>query len=148
MIKVTSAAFENKAKIPKKHTGEGEDVSPPLSWEGAPEGTKELALICDDPDAPMAEPFVHWVLYKIPPDVSSLPEGGSGGAVEGENNFGTKGYKGPMPPPGHGVHHYHIKLYALDKPVDLGPGAGKNDVLKAIDGHVLDEGELVGTYER
>jgi Raf kinase inhibitor-like YbhB/YbcL family protein len=148
MITVKSSAFAADEKIPMKHTGEGEDISPPLTWEGAPDPTKEFALICDDPDAPRDEPFVHWVLYKIPAGQSSLSEGKVGDAVEGKNDFGNVGYGGPMPPPGHGVHHYHFKVYALDREVFLGAGATKAELLKAINGHVLDQGELVGTYER
>lgn len=148
MFKLTSSAFEADARIPKKYTGEGEDLSPSLSWSGVPDGAKELALICDDPDAPMPEPFVHWVLYGIPADRSSLPEGSAEGITEGQNDFGNSGYGGPMPPPRHGVHHYYFKLYALDKAVDLGPGATKKELLRAMEGHTLEEAELIGTYER
>ena len=148
MITVTSSAFNPGAKIPRKYTGEGEDVSPPLAWSGAPADTKEFALICDDPDAPRPEPWVHWVLYGIPADRNSLPEGNAGGADEGKTSFGKIGYGGPMPPPGHGVHHYYFKVYALDQPLELGPGATKERLLEAMAGHVLAEGELVGTYER
>jgi hypothetical protein len=147
-MEVTSAAFKGGQAIPRKHTGEGEDVSPPLAWAGAPEGTKEFALVCDDPDAPRPKPWVHWVVYRIPSGTTSLAEGASGGALKGMTDFGRTGYGGPMPPPGHGVHHYHFKVYALDSPVALGPGATKEDLLSAVEGHVLAEGELVGTYER
>jgi hypothetical protein len=148
MIDVTSSAFGAGKQIPKEYTGEGKDMSPPLAWSGVPPETKELALICDDPDAPMAEPFVHWVLYKIPAGTESLPEGSSAGAVEGANGFGNVGYGGPMPPPGHGTHHYHFRVYALDRPVDLKPGAGKSELLNAMQGNIIAQGELVGTYER
>lgn len=148
MMTVTSSAFEPGARIPTQYTGEGENVSPPLSWSGAPEGTKEFALICDDPDAPRAEPWVHWVVYKIPADSSSLPEGSAGGALEGKTSSGRSAYGGPMPPRGHGVHHYHFKIYALDQPLDLKPGATKDELLNAMTGHILAEGDLVGTYER
>jgi hypothetical protein len=148
MLNVTSSAFEPNGAIPKKYTGEGQDISPPLSWNGAPDGTEEFALICEDPDAPMDEPFVHWVLYGIPKGQTSLPEDDSGDGAEGKNSFGDPGYGGPMPPPGHGTHHYHFKLYALDAPVGLTPGASKADLLDAMEGHILDHGELVGTYER
>jgi Raf kinase inhibitor-like YbhB/YbcL family protein len=147
-IQVSSQAFEPGGAIPKKYTGEGQDVSPPLAWSGLPEGTRELALVCDDPDAPTAKPFVHWVLYKIPADRSGLPEGDARGALEGENDFGGTGYGGPMPPRGHGTHRYRFKVYALDAELEVVAGLTKDELLRAIEGHVLAEGELVGTYER
>ncbi|HVT29153.1 MAG TPA: YbhB/YbcL family Raf kinase inhibitor-like protein, partial [Lacipirellulaceae bacterium] len=118
-FELTSSAFKRGAPIPRKYTGEGDDASPPLAWSAAPPNTKEFALICDDPDAPSAEPWVHWVIYGIPADVSGLPEGVKTNeaklakpvvARQGKNSFtsgATVGYRGPMPPPGHGVHHYH-----------------------------------------
>lgn len=147
-IQVSSPAFEPGGAIPRKHTGEGQNVSPALTWTGLPEGTREIALICDDPDAPTPRPFVHWVVYKIPADREGLPEGGTQGALEGENDFGGTGYGGPMPPRGHGVHHYHFTVYALDSELEAGAGLTKDQLLEAMEGHVLDEGELVGTYER
>jgi Raf kinase inhibitor-like YbhB/YbcL family protein len=156
--------FQNGARIDKKHTGEGPDVSPPLAWTGAPAGTQSLALICDDPDAPSPQrpsgtPWVHWVIYNIPATASELPEGVSPvanpesvpGAQQGFNSWGsdTIGYRGPMPPPGSGTHRYFFKLYALDTQLDVAPEAASKDaVLAAIEGHVLAEGQLVGTYER
>lgn len=148
MLKVSSTAFQHNAPIPRRYTGEGEDISPPISWSGVPPGTKELALICEDPDAPREEPWSHWVVYHIPADRTSLPEGSAGGAMEGQNDFGRSGYGGPMPPPGHGTHHYHFKVWALDQSPDVGPGATRNRLLRAIQGHVIAQGELVGTYER
>jgi Raf kinase inhibitor-like YbhB/YbcL family protein len=156
---IRSEAFEQGARIPKKFTGEGQDVSPPLRWEGAPNGTKQLALICDDPDAPSPEAWVHWVMYGIPPTVSSLTEAipptdtldTPPGAMQGKNSWPhgvTIGYRGPMPPPGHGVHHYHFRLYALNEEFDFQSGLQKRTLLSAITGHVLAEAELVGTYER
>jgi Raf kinase inhibitor-like YbhB/YbcL family protein len=147
-IPITSSAFQAGGRIPSKHTGEGADVSPALAWSGVPPGAKELALICDDPDAPTPSPWVHWVAYKLPADTSGLKEGSSGGALEGKNDFGRNSYGGPMPPRGHGVHHYHFKLYALDTPITLKAGATKEQLLKAMKGHILAEGELIGTYER
>jgi len=147
-MKVASSVFEAGDAIPRRYSGEGEDVSPPLSWEDVPAGTQEFALICDDPDAPLPEPWVHWAVYGIPPQARSLPEGEVGSAVEGRNSWGRIGYGGPMPPPGHGVHHYHFRLYALDAPLDLKPGATKGDLLAAMAGHVLAEAEVVGTYRR
>lgn len=147
-IQLTSPAFPPNGPIPRKHTGEGPDISPPLAWSGLPAGTKELALICDDPDAPTPKPWVHWVLYKLPPTLSGLMEGSAGGGLEGQTDFGRPGWGGPMPPRGHGVHRYFFRLYALDRPVALKAGASKEDLLAAMKGHILDQGELVGTYER
>jgi Raf kinase inhibitor-like YbhB/YbcL family protein len=147
-IEVSSSAFEAGATIPKKHTGEGQDVSPPLRWNSLPQGTREIAIICDDPDAPTQKPFVHWVIYKIPADQQGLPEDGIEGALEGMNDFGRRGYDGCMPPQGHGVHHYHFKVYALDAELDAPVGLSKDELLAAVGGSILDEGELVGTYER
>jgi Raf kinase inhibitor-like YbhB/YbcL family protein len=147
-IQVSSPAFEPGGTIPEKYTGEGQDVSPPLAWNGLPEGTRELALVCDDPDAPTPKPFVHWVLYKIPAHLSGLPEGDARGALEGKNDFGGTGYGGPMPPRGHGAHRYRFEVYALDTELRVVAGLTKDELLRAIEGHVLAEGELVGSYER
>lgn len=147
-ITVTSVAFAPGRPIPTKYTGEGVDVSPPLAWTGVPAGAKELALICDDPDAPTEEPWVHWVLYKLPPTLSGLKEGERGIGLEGKTDNDKPGYGGPMPPKGHGVHHYHFTLYALDQSLEAGPGISKSQLLALMKGHILARGELVGTYER
>jgi hypothetical protein len=147
-IQLTSAAFAPGAAIPKKHSGEGPDVSPPLAWTGLPAGAKELALICDDPDAPGKEPWVHWVLCRLAPTLAGLKEGNNGGGVEGMTDFGRPGWGGPMPPRGHGVHHYHFRIYALDRPLDVKAGITKNQLLAAMRGRILDQGELTGIYER
>lgn len=158
-IQLKSSAFGSGEPIPAKHTGEGADRSPPLTWSSLPPNTRELALICDDPDAPTSEPWVHWVLYKLPPNLDGLPEGvepterpkQSSGAVQGKNSWNsgtTIGYRGPMPPPGHGIHHYYFRLYALDAPMPDEPGLSKADLLRAMSGHVLAEGQLMGTYQR
>ncbi len=155
-IQITSTAFADGTAIPKKFTGDSEDVSPPLAWSGLPAGTKELALVCDDPDAPTAEPWVHWVLYKIPPDLSGLAEGIDRAArlkspaamLQGKNSWNTVGYRGPLPPPGHGVHHYFFKLYALGSRLTAESGLTKTALLEEIADHVLGEGQLVGTYLR
>ena len=155
-LKITSSAFQNNQPIAKKYTGEGEDISPPLTWSDLPSGTKQIALICDDPDAPRPEPWVHWLIYAIPAGTSGLPEGvppdpklqSPAGAMQGRNSFEKIGYGGPMPPPGHGVHHYHFKLYALSKPLQLQPGADKKTLLAAMQGVILAQAEFVGTYER
>jgi hypothetical protein len=154
-----SDAFAAGKKIPRKYTGDGQDLSPALTWADPPSGTREFALICDDPDAPTREPWVHWVIYAIAGDVRALPEGvpatprpsTPSGAAQGRNSWTSGsviGYRGPAPPPGHGVHHYHFRIYALDSPLDARPEATKTQILKAMSGHVLAEAELVGTYER
>ncbi len=158
-IKVTSSAFKNGQPIPAKYTGEGQDISPPIAWSDLPEGTKELVLICDDPDAPTEEPWVHWVIYKIPPEATGLPEGVSvkarlktpPGTLQGKNSWPsgqTIGYRGPMPPPGLGTHRYFFHLYALEAKMVVEPGIDKQTVLDEIEDHILAEGELLGTYER
>ena len=155
-ISITSSAFGHNEPIPHKHTGDGEDVSPALAWSGVPEGTKELALIMDDPDAPRPEPWVHWVIYKLPPSLTGLPEGvpktatlsAPAGAMQGNNTWPKIGYGGPMPPPGHGVHHYHFKLYALDAVLDVKAGLDKTALFAKMQGHIVAEGELIGTYQR
>jgi Raf kinase inhibitor-like YbhB/YbcL family protein len=158
-IVVSSTAFQNEQTIPKKYTGEGVDVSPPLAWSGQPTGTQELVLICDDPDAPSPQPWVHWVIYKIPGDATGLTEGvapeprpaAPAGALQGKNSWPTGrtvGYRGPMPPPGHGVHHYHYTLYALNAKLDVQPGISKRELLQHMEGKVLATGRLTGLYER
>lgn len=157
-VQLRSPAFSHEERIPKRHAHppEGMDISPPLSWSLVPQSAKELVIICDDPDAPQAEPFVHWVAYKIPTRAQGMPEGaGKGGAtgrlagmLQGKNSFGQVGYGGPLPPVGHGTHSYRFRLYAIDTQLELGEGASKEQVLEAIEGHVVGEGELVGTYER
>ena len=155
-ITIKSPAFAHNAAIPKKFTGDGEDVSPELSWSGVPDNAKELALICDDPDAPTPEPWVHWVIYKIPVKTTKLPENVAktetlkdpAGAVQGKNSWSKLGYGGPAPPRGHGVHHYHFKVYALDAPLTASAGPDKQGLLAAMKGHILAQGELIGTYQR
>src|SRR5919199_74228 len=147
-IEVSSPAFEPGGAIPQKYTGEGQNISPPLRWSEPPEGTRELALICDDPDAPRPTPFVHWVVYKIPANLRGFLEGSTQGAVEGPNDAGRTGYSGPMPPVRGGVHHYHFRVYALDAELEAAANLTKDQLLEAMEGHILDEGELIGTYER
>ena len=140
-IQLTSSAFAEGNPIPAKYTCDGEDVSPPLKWSSMPEGTKSLALISDDPDAPVGT-WVHWVIYGIPPDATELQEGVptsevlTNGAKQGITDFKRIGYGGPCPPPG-GPHRYFFKLYALDTDLDLKPGATKRDLLRAMEGHIL-----------
>jgi Raf kinase inhibitor-like YbhB/YbcL family protein len=150
-----STAFEAGGEIPIRHTCEGEDVSPPLSWSGVPEGTESLALIVDDPDAPDPKAprmiWVHWVLYNLPPSSAGLPEAVSGadlpaGTLQGKNDWKRTGYGGPCPPVGR--HRYFHKLYALDAVLPNLDNPSKDRLLKAMEGHVLAETELVGTYEK
>jgi Raf kinase inhibitor-like YbhB/YbcL family protein len=150
-MQLRSPAFQSGGGIPRKHTGEGDDVSPALSWSNAPAGARSFALICHDPDAPLVTPghygYVHWVLYNIPGSVSELAEG-AGGHTGGRNDFGNAGYGGPMPPPGHGTHHYFFWLLALDKEGDFEPGLTLWQFLERAEPHVVAMNRLVGTYAR
>jgi Raf kinase inhibitor-like YbhB/YbcL family protein len=154
-IKVTSPAFQPGGPIPSKYTCEGQDISPPLGWSGAPASTKSFALIVDDPDAPdPAKPqrvYVHWVVYNIPATTTSLPENASKtglpkGAVQGKNDWGKPQYGGPCPPIGR--HRYFFKLYALDAELSGLSSPTKADLERAMKGHVIDSGELIGTYQK
>ncbi len=145
-IQLSSNAFSNGGTIPLKYSCDGENVSPDLSWSGLPEGAKSLALIMDDPDAP-AGTWVHWVLYNLPPDTASLAEGVQGLGVAGTNSSRQTSYGGPCPPKGK-PHRYFFKLYSLDNSLELSPGATKAAVEKAMQGHVLGAGQLMGTYGR
>ena len=150
-IKITSSAFEEGGLIPAKYTCDGADVSPPLQWDAVPEGTKSIALICDDPDAPMGT-WVHWVLFNLPSDAKELAENIPAeetlpnGAKQGVNDFGRIGYGGPCPPGG--THRYFFKIYALDTEVGLEAGADKRRLLKTMEGHILEQGQLIGKYKR
>jgi Raf kinase inhibitor-like YbhB/YbcL family protein len=152
-MKITSSAFAHEGEIPTKYTCEGDDVSVPLAWEGVPDGAKSLALIVDDPDAPDPQApkmvWVHWVVYDIPPTTTSLAEAITeppAGARDGLNDWKRTGWGGPCPPIGR--HRYFHKLYALDKQLgDLGTPT-KDDLLKAMEGHVLAEAQLIGTYQK
>lgn len=148
---VSSSAFKNGSPIPPRYTRDGENVSPPLAWNDVPEGTRSLALVVEDPDAP-AGTFRHWALYNIKPTQKALPEGIAGPKAEslgaGVNDFGTARYEGPQPPKGHGPHHYHFRLIALDVPsLDLPPTAKAQDVLARARAHMIDEADLVGLFE-
>lgn len=151
-LKVTSTAFAEGQPIPMKYTGQGDDVSPPLTWGEAPKGTQAIALIADDPDAP-GKIWIHWVIWNIPATAQGLDEDVAKkeelptGARQGKNDFSRIGYGGPMPPPGN-PHRYFFKVYALTKPLDLRPGATKADLVQAMKGHVLAEGQVMGTYQR
>jgi Raf kinase inhibitor-like YbhB/YbcL family protein len=145
-LSLTSDAFENGGPIPPPHTCEGADLSPALSWSGPPDGTRSLALVCDDPDAPGGT-FTHWLAWGIDPAAGRLAEG-EAAPVEGRNDFGSSGYRGPCPPRGHGPHRYFFRLHALDTEVDLATGAGKDELARALDAQTLASAELMGTYER
>ena len=145
-MEITSTAFKAKEFIPKKYSCEGDDVSPPLRWSEPPPGTRSLALVVDNPDAP-GRTFTHWIAWGIDSATGGLAEG-EAAPLEGRNDFGAPGYRGPCPPVGHGPHRYFFKLCALDADVDLARGARRRDVDAALEGHVLEVAELVGTYER
>ena len=150
-ITITSPAFDDGGMIPLKYTADGSNVSPPLVWSSVPEGTKSFALICDDPDAPMGT-WVHWVLYNLPANITELPENVPPGETpptggqHGVTDFGSTGYGGPAPPSG--THRYFFKLYALDTELQLTGAVNKDSLLKAMEGHILAQGQLIGRYER
>ena len=161
-ISVTSSAFDHHGMVPESNSAYGENVSIDLTWADLPEGTQELALICDDPKVVeigmMEQPFVHWVMYNIPASASGLPAGlpsdatleveGLEGAVNGLNGLRRPGYFGPRPPANGQLHAYHFRVYALDDALNLEPGLGKAELLDAMNGHVLATGMLMGHYER
>ncbi len=148
---VVKSVFENNERIPDVYTCTGRNMSPPLHIESIPPKAKSLAIVVDDPDAPIGT-FVHWVAWNIHVTGSrmTIQEGIPRNAKfpQGRNDFGRIGYDGPCPPPGHGIHHYHFKVYALDTFLDLNEGASKKDLERAMRGHVIAQGELVGTYSR
>jgi len=150
-ITVTGQAFNHMQPIPPQYTCDGADISPPLTWNNVPPAAKSIALICDDPDAP-AGTWVHWVVYGLPPAIDSLPENVPktdtipGGGIQGKNDFQRVGWNGPCPPGG--THRYFFKIYALDIMLNLPAGKTKTAIEKAMKGHILAQGELVGTYTR
>jgi Raf kinase inhibitor-like YbhB/YbcL family protein len=154
---VTSPTLKAGEPIPRDYTADGRNMSPPIGWSAVPSGTKSIALVCEDPDAGNPPPFVHWVIYNIPPDATALPENISfepnapmpasiAGAIQGVSGFRRPIYRGPAPPPGK-VHHYHFVVYAVDI-AGLPPGLTRAELLNAVQGHILAQGELVATYER
>lgn len=150
-MELTSTAFKQGGAIPDKHTCKGQNIPPDLAWRDVPEGTESLALVVEDPDAPRGT-FTHWIAYNIDPEEPGLPEGPpakeqQNGILLGENDFGKKGYGGPCPPRDDGPHRYFFRLYALDIPLELPPGANKTALERAIEGHVIDQAELLGLYE-
>lgn len=146
-LQLTSDAFANGQSIPAKYSCRGKNLSPALAWTEPPAGTQSFALIVDDPDAPMGT-WVHWVLYNIPADTRALPESFSpqDPIAVGKNSSSHLSYDGPCPPSG--THRYYFKFYALDKALSLSPGASKEQLLKAMDGHILAQGELMGTFSK
>ena len=144
-MKITSSAFQEGGNIPSKFTCDGSDTSPPLQITGVPSEAKSLVLIADDPDAPSGL-FTHWLVWNIPPQTNSIAEGSAPKGVQGTNDFGKSGYKGPCPPPG--THRYSFKIFALDRELDLRAGAKRSQVDAAMKGHVIAQGELVGRYAR
>lgn len=154
-MQITSTAFEDGERIPQQYTGEGADISPPLRVEDVPEDAAALALIVDDPDAP-SKTWVHWLIWNVPADHTAFPENVHqdetvpelGGAAQGLNDFDEIGYGGPMPPPGHGTHHYRFTVHALSQELDVEPGADRETLDAAVEEHTLVTARLTGTYER
>src|SRR2546426_12804299 len=150
-FKVTSTAFNEGQPIPKQYTCDGVNISPPLEWSGVPKTAKTIAIVCDDPDAPGGT-WVHWMLYNLPADniglVENLPatETLKAGGFQGKNDFSKTGYGGPCPPSG--THRYFFKIYALDSELPLKAGATKEELMKAMEGHIVLQGQLVATYRR
>jgi Raf kinase inhibitor-like YbhB/YbcL family protein len=158
-ITVTSSAFKHGQPLPVDYTADGKNVSPPLAWSDLPKGTREIAVIHEDPTAPTPQPFVHWVIYKIPATAKGLPENIPAdpatalpaeltGALQGTSGFRRVGYRGPAPPKPGRVHEYHFIVYALSEPLDLQAGLTKPQLLEAMKGKIIGQGEIVGTYER
>jgi Raf kinase inhibitor-like YbhB/YbcL family protein len=157
-ITVASPTLKADETMPRDYTPDGRNLSPPLTWSNVPTGAKEIAVVCEDPDAGNPPPFVHWVIYKIPATAKGLPEGipidpaapmppEIAGAIQGVSGFRRPIYRGPAPPPGK-PHHYHFVVYALDADLGLKPGLTRAGLLTAIDGHVIGRGEIVSIYER
>lgn len=161
-ITVTSSIFDHHGTVPEENSAYGANTSIDLNWSNLPAGTQSLALICDDPKVVeigmMETPFVHWVVYNIPASASGIPGGlsseaepsasGLAGMINGNNGLGRPGYFGPRPPANGQLHQYDFRIYALDADLDLDAGLGKDQLLEAIEGHVLGTGLLMGHYER
>lgn len=156
-MRLTSPSFADGDPIPERHSGDGDDLSPPLAWSDPPDATAEFALLVDDPDAPRPTPWVHWLLYGAPADVRRLDAGlprkerlDAPRAVQGRNSWpeDNLGYRGPAPPAGSGPHRYRFTLYALDEELGLRPGIDREALERAMEGHVLEAARLTGTYER
>lgn len=146
-LTVSSPAFGFGQPIPAKYAYDGDNVSPELTWSGVPDGTQEIAVICHDPDAPLPDGFTHWVVYNIPPDTTRIPEGGGGQFTEGVTDFGSTGYGGPAPPPGHNTHHYYFWVYCLAQPLNAPAGLSRRELLDKVSGHIIEQNRTIGTYE-
>jgi Raf kinase inhibitor-like YbhB/YbcL family protein len=146
-LNVESPAFAANGELPRRATADGEDVSPEIRWSDGPPGTREFVVLCEDPDAPIAKPFVHWLVHGIDPATHAIDDGASI-AEEGKNGFHRIGYSGAAPPPGHGTHHYHFEVFALDRTLDVSEACTRDELVDAMAGHVLARGDLVGTYAR
>ncbi len=154
-LHVTSDAFTAGDTLPRRYTQQGDDVSPPLRWDDVPPGTREVAVLCEDPDAPATKPFAHWVVCGLAPSVTALPENIDKVVApreerlqQGTNSAHRIGYLGAAPPPGHGTHHYHFQVFALDAPLRFDRAPSRDDLVDAMRGHVIAWGDLVGTFER
>jgi Raf kinase inhibitor-like YbhB/YbcL family protein len=158
-IVVSSPVLKDGEPMPKDYTADGKNVSPPIMWSGVPAAAKELALICEDPVAPTPQPFVHWVVYKIPPNAKGLPEGMPiddtmkmpaelAGTIQGLSGFRRPIWRGPAPPKPGVTHRYHFIVYALDAVLDVPAGLNKTQLLEAMKGHIIGQGQLVATYTR
>jgi Raf kinase inhibitor-like YbhB/YbcL family protein len=148
VVVVTSPDFGDGEPLPISATADGEGGPPVIQWQSAPADTQSIVLVCEDPDAPLPEPFVHWLVYAIPASAMMLDTATLAGAREGKSSALRIGYAPAAPPRGHGVHHYHFQVFALDEIVHLADGAGRRELVETMNGHVLGWGEIVGTYER
>lgn len=146
-LEVKSPAFPERGALPLAFTSDGSGIAPPITWSNVPESARSIVLVAEDPDAPFPRPFVHWLVYGLPVTATSL-ETAPAGAREGKNSALKTGFAPAAPPPGHGLHHYHFQVFALDTIPELEAGAGRSAILEAMRGHVLAWGETVGTYQR
>lgn len=158
-LTVTSSVLTQGQPMPVDYTADGKNISPPIAWSNVPAGTKELALICEDPIAPTPQPFVHWIVYKIPATAKGLPEnmpsdaatpmpGELKGTIQGLSGFRRPMWRGPAPPKPGVAHQYHFIVYALDAPLEVAEGLNKTQLLEAMKGHIIGQGEIMATYER
>lgn len=146
-IDVTSTAFTDGGSLPVTFTADGAGVAPPIAWSNIPDGARSVVLIVEDPDAPFPKPFAHWLVYSLPVTAGSIASSPAGGR-EGKNSMLKTGYTPAAPPAGHGMHHYHFQVFALDVVLELGEGAGRSALLDAMRNRVIAWGEIVATYER
>lgn len=147
-LEVSSPAFPDGGRLPLSSTIDGEGAPPVVRWSGVPAAAQSIALVCEDSDAPLPRPFVQWLVWGIPVTATRLDPWELDGLREGKNSTMRRGFAPAAPAPGHGVHHYHFQIFALDEPIDVGDGAGRSSLMHAMRGHVVAWGETVGTYER